>query len=253
MLRNAILLTTICLVTAFAAQDDNKKSAQNANDQDAPQKANPAQTVDAPRTGNPPQTVNPPQTASPHQTVIPPRTDNPAQKSGVHQTGDAHQTAHATLKDVQGANVGDISFHETANGVLIKADLNGLPQGIHAIHIHETGKCEAPDFKSAGGHFNPTQASHGYLEGSNYHAGDLPNFDVPESGKTTLEIMSPAFKLSTSGAKSVFDSDGSAVIVHAKADDYHSQPSGDAGDRIACGVIENGSMKEGSDLNRKDR
>jgi Cu-Zn family superoxide dismutase len=120
--------------------------------------------------------------------------------------------------------------------VLVKGKLGHLSPGPHAIHIHETGKCEAPKFTSAGGHFNPAHKQHGFMVKEGMHAGDLPNLEVPANGKISFEYFDAHATLS--GENSVFDADGSAVVVHAKADDYKSQPSGDAGGREACGVIE---------------
>ncbi len=147
------------------------------------------------------------------------------------------ETAHATLKNAEGKVVGEATLEGTPNGVLIHADFTNLPPGTHAFHIHETGKCEPP-FKSAGGHFNPMKKHHGFEEAAGYHAGDLPNIDVPDSGKLKVDIFDPHATLQ--GKNSVFDKDGSALVVHAGADDYKSDPAGNAGDRIACGVIEKG-------------
>ncbi len=143
------------------------------------------------------------------------------------------QTAKASLQDAKGKAVGDVSFEQTPQGVLIKGTLSNLPPGEHAIHIHEVGKCEAPDFKSAGGHFNPSKKSHGMLSPGGKHAGDLPNLFVDQDGKIRFEF----FANSDLTVKSMKDSDGSAVVVHAKADDYKTDPAGDAGGRIACGVV----------------
>ena len=107
--------------------------------------------------------------------------------------------------------------------------------GEHAIHIHAVGKCEAP-FESAGPHFNPGNHKHGMMAGEG-HAGDMPNLHVPQSGELVVEILNPAITLEKGKPNSVFDADGSAVVIHAKADDYKSDPAGNAGERIACGVI----------------
>lgn len=146
-------------------------------------------------------------------------------------------TAVANMKGADGDGVGKVSFSQTTEGVLLQAQLEGLKPGVHAIHIHETGKCEGPEFKSAGGHFNPDNASHGYLVGRESHAGDMPNFTVSSDGKAAVEIMNPDVTLNPGKSESLLGGDGAAVIVHAAADDYKSQPSGDAGPPIACGVI----------------
>jgi len=103
------------------------------------------------------------------------------------------------------------------------------------IHFHETGKCEPP-FESAGGHFNPGKKAHGVLDLGGSHAGDLPNVVVPAGGKLEFELFVPGLTLAA-GPSSVLDADGTALVIHAKADDYRTQPAGDSGDRIACGVI----------------
>jgi Cu-Zn family superoxide dismutase len=139
------------------------------------------------------------------------------------------------LKDRQGRTVGTVTVTETPHGLLVRGTVEGLPPGPHAIHFHETGKCEPP-FASAGGHFNPAQKTHGVLSPGGPHAGDLPNLMIPASGKLDFEIFAPGLSLST-GPGAVLDADGTALVVHAKADDHLSQPAGDSGDRIACGVL----------------
>jgi superoxide dismutase, Cu-Zn family len=141
----------------------------------------------------------------------------------------------ATLKDRQGKTVGTLTITETPHGLLVRGTLDGLPPGPHALHFHETGKCEPP-FATAGGHFNPGQKTHGMLTPGGPHAGDLPNLVVPASGKLDFEIFAPGLTLS-SGPTAVLDADGSAVVLHARADDHQSQPAGDSGDRIACAVV----------------
>ncbi|ODA68176.1 Superoxide dismutase [Cu-Zn] precursor [Methyloligella halotolerans] len=152
--------------------------------------------------------------------------------------------ASATLKDLDGKEVGTVELTQTAtDGVLLKVDITNLPPGEHAFHTHETGKCEPP-FKSAGGHFNPDDDTHGYMTEDGPHAGDMPNISVPESGKLTFEVYNDEVSVAEDEGLLeddegyLFDDDGSAIVVHDGIDDYKSQPSGDAGDRIACGVIE---------------
>jgi Cu-Zn family superoxide dismutase len=142
-------------------------------------------------------------------------------------------TAKATLQDAKGQPMGDVTLEQTPHGVLIRGTLSNLPAGVHAIHIHEAGKCEGPEFKTAGGHFNPHKKAHGMLNPQGKHEGDLPNLTVGQDGKVQFEF----FANQGLTVKSLQDTDGAAVVVHAKADDYKTDPAGDAGGRIACGVV----------------
>ena len=146
------------------------------------------------------------------------------------------QTAKAVLKDQAGKEVGTVQLSETPHGVLLKLALKGAVPGVHAFHIHAVGKCEPP-FTSAGGHFNPASKKHGIAAAEGSHAGDMPNLHVPASGELMVEILNGAVTLEKGKANSVFDSDGSAIVIHAGVDDYKTDPTGNAGDRIACGVI----------------
>ncbi|MEX2614745.1 MAG: superoxide dismutase family protein [Alphaproteobacteria bacterium] len=145
----------------------------------------------------------------------------------------AAEEASASLKDRDGKPVGEVRFVETPNGTLLHATLRGLPEGTHAFHVHEVGKCEPP-FESAGGHANPEDTAHGLKSGSGPHAGDMPNIHVPSSGELEVEVYNERLQFDNA----LFDSDGAAVVIHAGADDYETDPAGAAGNRIACGVIE---------------
>ena len=145
----------------------------------------------------------------------------------------AAEQATAVLMDPDGKEVGKVTLTAVPTGVLLDADLTALPPGDHAFHIHEFGKCEAPDFKSAGGHFNPEEDEHGLMNKAGPHAGDMPNIHVPESGQLRIEVLNQMVNLS----RGLLDKDGSAIVIHEGADDYVSDPAGHAGDRIACGVI----------------
>lgn len=147
------------------------------------------------------------------------------------------QTARADMKDPGGKSVGVVELTEAENGVLLTARLTGLPPGVHAFHVHAVGKCEPP-FASAGGHFNPEKKKHGLLNEDGHHAGDMPNIHVPDGGALTIEVFNGEIILEKGESESVFDADGSAIVIHAKGDDYKSDPAGDAGPRIACGVIQ---------------
>jgi Cu-Zn family superoxide dismutase len=139
------------------------------------------------------------------------------------------------LRDQKGKMVGTVLLVDTPHGLLLRGTLMGLPPGTHAIHFHEIGKCESP-FKSSGGHYNPTKKTHGMKDAAGLHAGDLPNLVIPRNGKLDFELFAMDLTLAD-GPSTVLDADGTALVIHAKADDYTSQPAGDAGDRIACGVI----------------
>jgi superoxide dismutase, Cu-Zn family len=145
------------------------------------------------------------------------------------------EQAKATLKDAKGQTVGDATLTETPHGVLIHVNLTKGPSGVHAFHIHAVGKCEAP-FTSAGPHFNPSQKQHGVENPMGMHAGDLPNIHVPSDGALTFEFVARDVTLKP-GANSLLDADGSALIAHAKEDDYKTDPAGNSGDRVICGVI----------------
>jgi len=147
------------------------------------------------------------------------------------------QTAKSTLKGADGKDVGTAELTQTPAGVLFKLSVRGLPPGEHAFHVHAVGKCEAP-FTSAGGHFNPANKKHGMMAAEGHHAGDMPNLHISQDGALTIEILNAAITLEKGKSNSVFDADGSAIIIHAGKDDYRSDPTGEAGGRIACGSIE---------------
>lgn len=155
--------------------------------------------------------------------------------------GTAGSSASAELKDRHGKAVGTVEFRGTDSGVmLVTASVQGLAPGDYGFHIHETGRCDpAGGFESAGGHLSAGE-KHGVLTEDGPHPGDLPNISVAEGGNLSAEFF--VDRLSVEGGwfedAGLFDDDGSAVVIHSGADDYTSQPSGDAGDRIACGVIE---------------
>lgn len=149
----------------------------------------------------------------------------------------AAQTATAALKDTNGKDVGTVALSQLPDGVLLKLSVKGLPAGEHAFHVHAVGKCEPP-FTSAGGHFNPGNKKHGLMAAEGHHAGDMPNLFIPADGNLTVEVVNAAITLDKGKPNSVFDADGSAVIIHAGKDDYKSDPTGEAGGRIACGVIQ---------------
>jgi superoxide dismutase, Cu-Zn family len=144
-------------------------------------------------------------------------------------------TARASFVNAQGQPAGTAMLTSTGDGVFINAQLQGLPEGTHAIHVHQTGRCEPP-FESAGGHFNPSTREHGFLNPAGQHAGDLPNITVRSDGTAAADVFAPGLAL-TGGANALLDADGAAIVVHAGVDDYRSNPAGNAGPRIACGVV----------------
>lgn len=156
---------------------------------------------------------------------------------GVGLSGAKAEDAMARMHDLKGNSVGTVALTETPNGTLLHARLAFMPAGTHAFHVHAIGKCRPP-FKSAGGHFNPTDTNHGLMDADGMHAGDMPNIHVPNTGVLEIEVLNRHVSLNDA----LFDDDGASIVIHQGADDYKTNPAGAAGSRIACGVIERMEM-----------
>ena len=147
------------------------------------------------------------------------------------------EKAQAFLYNAQGEEAGVVSFSQVPEGVKVGVEITNLPAGKHALHVHEKGECVAPDFKSSGGHFNPENAHHGFLNPQGPHAGDLPNIEVKSDGTAEASFITGRLTLERGKSNSILKADGTAVVIHAEPDDYLSDPAGMGGARIACGVI----------------
>ncbi|MBN9021363.1 MAG: superoxide dismutase family protein [Rhizobiales bacterium] len=149
----------------------------------------------------------------------------------------ADESATVTVRDTYGQLVTTLTLSDAGNGVLVTGTVSGIDPGPHAIHFHEKGVCEPP-FETAGGHFNPTGHQHGILNAEGHHAGDMPNVVMPKEGEGTIQIFAAGVTLARDAEGSLRDGDGTAIVIHAGPDDYKTDPSGDSGGRIACGVVE---------------
>jgi Cu-Zn family superoxide dismutase len=155
----------------------------------------------------------------------------------------AQERARAELKNAEGKSIGTADLRQTEKGMVIALRLTGLPPGLHAVHIHSVGKCEAPAFASAGAHFNPLNMKHGLKNADGPHAGDLPDLYINKDGVGRYEVLAESVTL-RAGKLSVFEPDGKAIVIHANSDDNTTDPSGNSGDRIACGVITKAKNKK---------
>jgi Cu-Zn family superoxide dismutase len=144
--------------------------------------------------------------------------------------------ATVELKDMNGQSVGTVTLTQEGDGVRITGTFAGLPPGLHGFHIHAVGAC-APTFAAAGGHFNPAGRQHGFNNPAGPHAGDLANLQISTDGTGTFNYLNPLVTLRQGEPASLYDADGSSIVIHANADDYVTDPAGNSGDRIACAVI----------------
>jgi Cu-Zn family superoxide dismutase len=164
--------------------------------------------------------------------------------SGCAPNGQSKEAQHArtadgakiSLADREGDSVGTLTLAMESGGVRFTGRLHDLPAGRHGVHIHETGQCDAPDFKSAGAHFNPAGRQHGKNNPEGRHAGDLDNIDVDQSGFADVSFLADGVTLEA-GTNSLLKQGGTSLVIHADPDDLQTDPSGNSGDRISCGVI----------------
>lgn len=142
------------------------------------------------------------------------------------------------LKTASGSDAGTVTIISKGSGVEVKLNVKNLTPGVHAVHFHQTAKCDPPDFKSAGGHFNPTAKQHGFDNPQGHHAGDMRNFTVKPDGTAKATVDDIDVVLGTgSESNSLLANGGTSLMIHAKGDDYKTDPAGNSGDRVACGVI----------------
>lgn len=155
---------------------------------------------------------------------------------GLTSCGGSKQKAKAMIQSASGSSLtGEAMFEEDGDGVKMTLTVKGGNPGTHAVHLHESGDCSAPDAKSAGGHWNPTSDEHGHRGMGEFHSGDIANLEVGADGTGKLEVTAKDWTIGGADSTNVI---GRAVIIHADQDDFTSQPSGNAGSRVGCGVVE---------------
>jgi Cu-Zn family superoxide dismutase len=152
--------------------------------------------------------------------------------AGCETTGEPEGGPQFALVGSAGQALGSVRMWETPGGVTFRIGAAGLPHGLHGVHVHSVGRCEGPGFASAGPHWNPAGRKHGFNNSAGPHAGDLPNVTVAANGVLAEAVTLPGASFAT-----LLDGDGAALVIHAKADDYATDPSGNSGDRVACAVI----------------
>ena len=145
-------------------------------------------------------------------------------------------SATTDLRDASGRSMGSATATQEEGGIRLRVEGLNVPSGSHGVHVHMTGSCTAPDFTSAGGHWNPTGAQHGKDNPAGMHRGDLPNLLIGTDGRGSMEYVIPGASLA-GGQMPMLDDDGAALVIHAAPDDYRTDPSGNSGGRIACGVF----------------
>jgi Cu-Zn family superoxide dismutase len=145
-------------------------------------------------------------------------------------------TAAADVRSVVGQTRATATATQVGDSIRVRVDAQGMPRGTYAAHVHTSGVCAPPDFNSAGPHWNPTGQQHGRNNPAGMHKGDLPNLAVGTNGRGSFEFTIPAASVA-GGSMAMLDADGAALVIHSQADDYRTDPSGNAGARIACGVF----------------
>ena len=151
-------------------------------------------------------------------------------------TAEPQGGAPMPLVNAGGQTIGTVRAWQTAGGVTFRIEATGLPHGVHGVHVHAMGRCDPPDFTSAGSHWNPLGKKHGVNNPAGPHAGDLPNVEVAANGVLGSTVVLPGASMA-----SLLDADGAALVIHAAPDDYMTDPSGNSGARIACAVIRPGA------------
>ncbi|WP_371922562.1 superoxide dismutase family protein [Sporosarcina sp. Marseille-Q4943] len=152
-------------------------------------------------------------------------------------SGEKMEAIVSPLVNTEGKKIGEVTLVQEPEGVLINVQAENLPPGSHGIHFHETGVCTPPDFTSSGAHFNPTGKEHGFDNPKGFHLGDLPNIEVNVDGKVSMKLTTSEITLKKGQETSILDKDGSAIVIHEKADDYKTDPAGNSGARIACAAF----------------
>ena len=242
--------TTAGVMAAPAADSAARDSAMKARADTAMMPPDTAMVPDTSRV--PPDTaMMPPDTAivPPDTSMVPPARDTsmmPPRDTTMMPRGDTSMAmarpaaaVTAQMQGPAGRDFGTLTLTQAGGGIAISGRLTGLPPGEHGFHIHTAGKCDGPSFETAGPHWNPTNRGHGMNNPAGPHFGDLTNLMVGEDSSVTVQATTPAGTMN--GENSLLDGDGAAVVIHADADDYQSNPAGNAGNRIACGVVK-GSM-----------
>ncbi|REE81244.1 Cu-Zn family superoxide dismutase [Paenibacillus taihuensis] len=148
------------------------------------------------------------------------------------------ETVNVKIVNAQGTEIGTATLTQNHDAVRLHVEAKNLPPGMHGIHFHETGKCEGQKFESAGAHLNPNKKQHGFNNPQGFHVGDLPNIQVAADGTVKVDIETKIVTLEPNKPNSLKKAGGSALVIHAQEDDYKTDPSGNSGDRIACGVIQ---------------